>query len=325
MSAPTSRVPDPARPGWVDQRLFPFTSRFTEIDGNVVHYVDEGTGSGADGTGSGPVLLMVHGNPTWSFLFRDLIVALRPAFRCVALDLPGFGLSTATNDYGFRPDEHARILERFVEHLDLRDVILFGQDWGGPIGLAAAQAHPARYAGLVLSNTRAWPPLTESERQGPERLGGALGNLLIGRLNVMTRLMMPLLAKRRTLTRQEMRHYLAPFPTAASRKPVLELLRSISGATEFLLGVEAGLDRLTHLPVLIAWPEHGDRGFPLENRDRFCAVFPQHTQVNLQDTGHFVWQDSPDMIVREFRSWWRRVGHEPPAESGGDELKELLS
>jgi haloalkane dehalogenase len=72
------------RPDWFDDELFPFQSRFMQVDGNYVHYIDEG---------SGPPLLMVHGNPTWSFVFRDLVAALRNCFRCVVPDLPGFGLS----------------------------------------------------------------------------------------------------------------------------------------------------------------------------------------------------------------------------------------
>jgi haloalkane dehalogenase len=81
---------DTGRPAWVDDELFPFESRFIAIDGHTVHYVDEG---------SGPTLLLLHGNPTWSFVYRDVIRALRDEFRCVALDYPGFGLSSPRAGY----------------------------------------------------------------------------------------------------------------------------------------------------------------------------------------------------------------------------------
>jgi haloalkane dehalogenase len=82
------------RPSWLDERLFPFRSRFLDLDGCRVHYVDEGEGA---------PLLLLHGNPTWSFLYRDIIGGLRNRFRCVALDYPGFGLSGAREGYGYTP------------------------------------------------------------------------------------------------------------------------------------------------------------------------------------------------------------------------------
>ncbi|MFN2555768.1 MAG: alpha/beta fold hydrolase [Nitriliruptorales bacterium] len=116
------------RPSWVSDRLFPFESRFMDLEGARLHYVDEGRG---------PVMLMLHGNTTWSFLYRHLIVRLRGRFRCVALGFPGFGLSSAAPNYGFLPAEYSHVVEAFVEALDLRATTLFVQDWGGPIGLRA--------------------------------------------------------------------------------------------------------------------------------------------------------------------------------------------
>ena len=127
-----------ARPDWFDADLFPVTSRWLDVDGHTVHYVDEG---------SGPTLLMLHGNPTWSFLYRRLISGLRDDFRCVALDYPGFGLSTAAPGYGFTVAEHSGLVRRFVEALDLTEVTSVVQDWGGPIGMGAAISDPDRYAG----------------------------------------------------------------------------------------------------------------------------------------------------------------------------------
>jgi haloalkane dehalogenase len=84
------------RPAWVPDELYPFESRFAEIGGARVHYVDEG---------NGPPLLLLHGNPTWSFLYRDVIKGVRDRYRCIAVDYPGFGLSSAPPGYGFTPAE----------------------------------------------------------------------------------------------------------------------------------------------------------------------------------------------------------------------------
>src|SRR5271166_204099 len=127
---------------------FPFESRFRDVAGAHVHYVDEG---------AGPVLLMVHGNPTWSFLFRLLIPRLRDRFRCIALDLPGFGLSTAAPGYRFLPAEHADVVAALIDALGVERFTPVVQDWGGPIGLHVAGRDPARVERLVIGNTFSWP------------------------------------------------------------------------------------------------------------------------------------------------------------------------
>ena len=135
-------------PEWLPTHLYPFTHRHVEVDGTRVHYVDEGEGR---------PLLFVHGNPDYSFLFRQQIQALQADYRCLAVDLPGFGLSTAGRGYGFTPAEHATVVARFAARLDVRDTVLVVHDWGGPIGLEAAATAPDRYRGLILAGTLAWP------------------------------------------------------------------------------------------------------------------------------------------------------------------------
>jgi haloalkane dehalogenase len=126
-----------ARPGWVDDALFPFESRFLDVGGNILHYVDEG---------SGPVLFFLHGNPTWSFVYRNVIAALWDSFRCIAVDLPGFGLSSAAPGHRHLPEEDARIITAFVDALSIQDATLVVHDWGGPIGLYAAAQRPAAFS-----------------------------------------------------------------------------------------------------------------------------------------------------------------------------------
>jgi haloalkane dehalogenase len=105
-------------------QLFPFQSRWLESDDIRIHYVDEG---------SGPPILMCHGNPTWSFLYRNVIAGLRDRFRCIAVDYPGFGLSDRPDGYTYTPAEHASVVGRLVDQLGLEDFIVMGQDWGGPM------------------------------------------------------------------------------------------------------------------------------------------------------------------------------------------------
>jgi haloalkane dehalogenase len=138
----------PPRPEWLPEHLFPLQGVHVGVDAANVHYVDEG---------DGPVLLLMHGNPIYSFLYRELITGLRDRFRCIAIDYPGFGLSTAPPGYRFTPAEHADIIEKVVQRLDLTGITMMVQDWGGPIGFAVATRNPERFSAFVIGNTWAWP------------------------------------------------------------------------------------------------------------------------------------------------------------------------
>ena len=129
-----------ARPDWLSDAMYPFESRcFDTPDGHRMHYVDEG---------HGPPIVFVHGNPSWSFEFREVIVGMRDDFRCIAPDHVGFGLSSrsdAREDH--HPAAHAERFAALLEHLDVRDATLFLTDWGGPIGLDFARRHPTGWRG----------------------------------------------------------------------------------------------------------------------------------------------------------------------------------
>ena len=155
-------------PQWVSHDLYPFDNHYIEIDCCRAHYVDEGTG---------PPLLLLHGNPTWSFLYRNIIAVLRHRFRCVAVDYPGFGLSTAPPGYGFTPAEHAQVLEDLITFLDLQNITMMVHDWGGPIGFAVTARHPERFTAFVLGNTFAWPNRisSHSSSHGPSAARSAAG------------------------------------------------------------------------------------------------------------------------------------------------------
>ena len=280
------------RPDWVDHRLFPFRSRFLELDGCQVHYVDEG---------SGPILLMLHGNPTWSFLYRNIIRGLAASWRCVALDYPGFGLSTARPGYDLRPASHARVVEAFVKALDLTGVTLMVQDWGGPVGLWVASRDPARFAGLVIGNTWAWPVSGDPHFERFSRLmGGPIGRFFIARFNAFVNVLIPLGVRRAKLSREVMAHYRAPLREHHRRMATAIFPREIIESGTFLAEVEADLTRLAHLPALIVWGD-ADQAFRDRERERFERTFAEHRTVVLRGAGHFIQEDAADEIVNELQ------------------------
>ena len=281
------------RPDWVDPKLFPYDSHYVELDGARVHYVDEG---------SGPTLLMLHGNPTWSFLYREIIAGLHDRFRCIALDYPGFGLSTAPPGYGFAAAEHSEIVARFVSALDLTDWTPVVQDWGGPIGLGAAARQPQRVAALAILNTWAWPLQGNRDAERFSKLMcGPVGQFAIQRLNGFVNLVMPMGSKHK-LSKPVMDHYRRPFPTAASRRPAAVFPRELLAAREFLEGVERGLHELRGLPALLCFSD-GDRVFGERERERFAGMLPNHRRVTVENAGHYLQEDAPHEIARAIAEW----------------------
>jgi haloalkane dehalogenase len=283
------------RPEWVDEQLFPFQSRFVELDGHRVHYVDEG---------SGPILLMLHGNPTWSFVYREVIQSLRNQFRCIALDYPGFGLSVAGPGYRYLPEEHAAVTSAFIEHLDLSGITLVAQDWGGPIGLSAAERSPDRFDGLVVANTWAWPLNGDLHFELFSHLmGGLVGRELIRRVNLFVNVIIPAGHRRRKPSTAEMAHYRAAQSTPQRRHAGAVFPRSLTHSRAFLAGVADNLHAVEQLPALIAWAD-ADFAFRDRERRRWEQRLPHHTTIILRGAGHYLQSDAPDEFAEAIRHWW---------------------
>jgi haloalkane dehalogenase len=286
---------DPRRPAWVDDKLFPFESRFVELDGNVVHYVDEG---------SGAILLMLHGNPVWSFVYREVIVALKGQFRCIALDFPGFGLSTGAPDYQYLARDHAALLVSFLDRLNLTHLTLVGHNWGGPLGLHAAQQRPDTFERLILSNTWAWPlngdPSSEVFSRG---MGNPLGRAMIRRFNLLINFFIPSAHKRRKLSDAEMEHYRQAMPTPERRHPAALLPGELVGAREFFTDLTDQISALEQLPTLIVWADN-DPIFTDRYRKRLEKTFPNHTTTVLRGAGHFLQSDAPAEFSHAIETWW---------------------
>ncbi len=283
----------PIRPTWVPEKLYPYSSHFAEIDGSRVHYLDEG---------SGPPLVLLHGNPTWSFLYRDIIAGLRDRFRCIAVDYPGFGLSRAAPGYGFTPAEHARVVAELISRLDLREATLMVQDWGGPIGFAAAVRHPDRFVAFVIGNTWAWPKSDPSTQAFSRFLGGPVGGWLIRRHNFFVERIIPVGVRRKKLDKVVMDAYRGPFLTPESREPVHVFPREILASRPFLAAVERGLDAVRDRQALIVWGTK-DVAFRAPERRHWEELFADHRTVLLNGAGHYIQEDAADEIVAAIRQW----------------------
>lgn len=281
------------RPAWVDDELFPFESRFIDIDGHHIHYIDEG---------SGPTLLFLHGNPTWSFDYSRVIASLQSEFRCLAVDYPGFGLSAAAPGYRYLPTEHAQVIGKFLNALALSEVTLVGHDWGGPIGLAAVQRRPETFSRLVLTNTWAWPVGNTIVQIMSHVMGSPIGRLLIRQLNLFVNVMIPVGHRLTKPTGEQMAHYQKALDSPARREASAVFPREITASRAFLSEIDAGLSDIAALPTLIIW---GDADFAFGNAElqRWEQTFTDHRTVVIKGAGHFVPSDAPEQFAAAIRDW----------------------
>jgi haloalkane dehalogenase len=289
----------PGRPAWVDDRLFPFRSRFAAIDGHSYHYVDEG---------AGPVLLFVSPAPCWAFTFRHYVLALRDRFRCIVVDLPGFGLSHAAPGSSARLPEVSRSLGRFVEHLDLRGVTAWLNDTAGPVGMGVAVRDPGRFRAFVVGGTFGWSPVHEPMLS---RMIGVFTSapvrLLNRTVNLLPRMMGSVALGTRTLTKPERRQYSAACPDRARRDNLMALIRSFREEDAFTLATEAGLPTLRDRPVLLVFGEK-DRAARLGWVAKWQGFFPRHRSRLVPGAMHFPFEDAPGAILPEFEAFWKEFG-----------------
>ena len=268
---------------WLDRGEYPFASRFLDLTPGRMHYVDEGQGE--------PVVL-VHGTPTWSFLYRHIISGLSSSgYRCVAPDLIGFGLSDKPRDWSYRPEDHARDVESLNETLGPRDITLVVHDFGGPIGLAYALAHPENVRRIVLSNTWMWSGRGE-RRYYPLRLGNRLFDnrvceTVYTRYDAPTELVFRMgVAERSRLPERVLNQYLGPQRTPDGRRGAWELLRHVVGSADWYDRLWAQRRRLADTPALIVWGAK-DPFFGRADLARWVSLLHRSRTVELHDTGHF--------------------------------------
>jgi haloalkane dehalogenase len=277
----------------VDKELFPFESHFLKTsNGSDIHYVDEG---------EGPVILMMHGNPTWSFLYRKMITKLKGHFRCIAPDYPGFGLSIAPEGFDFLASSQSEVMIEVVEKLELKDFIIVMQDLGGPIGLSIAEKFPERVRGLVIGNTWGWPLKDKARFQVFSWLmGGPVGRLMAHSFNGVWRFFM-IRGFVDPRSDGEMAMYAAPFRDKKNRKQTSIFPRQLVKAHEFEAQVEAGLDKLSEKPVLFLWGNK-DFAFQMPELERFKSHFPNHV-CHFLEASHF-WQDEQGDVASDFLLDW---------------------
>ena len=292
--------------------LYPFAPHYFDVSGHRMHYVDEGQGD--------PVV-MVHGNPTWSFYYRDLIEALKSEHRTIALDHVGCGRSDKPDDdaYDYTLQSRVSDLGALVEALDLRDITLVVHDWGGMIGMAWATQNPDLIKRLVILNTAAF--LLPSDKPLPTSLRLArtrgLGALLVRGCNVFSLGAVRYCVTRRPMPKAVAAGYLEPYDSWAHRIAVHRFVQDIpleptDRAYAIVQDTADSLPGLADKPMLIAW---GLRDFVFDHQflGEWVRRFPKADVHRFEDCGHLVLEDAGEEIIELVRDFVRAPAPGAPA------------
>jgi len=274
------------------QQLYPFRSHFLDLQGFKYHYLDEGQGH--------PVV-MLHGNPTWSFYYRNLVLGLRDQYRVIVPDHMGCGLSDKPQQYNYQLAQHIGNLEILLEELQLKDITLVLHDWGGAIGMGWAVRNPELVKRFVIFNTAAFlmPQIHILLKICRLPLLGALAirgfNAFAGMATILA------CKKREKMTPTVKAGYLAPYDNYANRIANLRFVQDIPMTTAdasypVLQSIEQGLVMFKKHPMLIAWGGK-DFVFTGDFLQRWQEFFPQAQVKEFPDAGHYVVEDAGEEIL----------------------------
>ena len=278
-----------------------FEEHYEVIDGIRLHYVDEG---------SGPPILLVHGQPTWSYLYRKMIRPLVAAgYRCIAPDLMGFGLSDKpTDESAYTLGRHVELVTGLVEKLQLAGLTIVGQDWGGPVGLRYAIDHQDNVRSLVILNTLVKITPVPLLFTFVFRNGG-FSSFLVRRLDLFRKIIFrrgwPF---RRPLEAGVMEQYKMPHPTAASRAGIAAFPKMIPGNDRhpnaaYISQIDSVL-RNWDVPVLVMFSD-GDIAFKPTEGQRIAEMVPDGRFQVVRNAGHYLQEDAGEEIAQRMVTFLR--------------------
>ncbi len=279
------------------RHLYPFTSNWLDLDGLRYHYLDEGPKDA-------PPVLMLHGNPTWSFYYRTLIPEISRTHRVIVPDHIGCGFSDKPQQYSYTLDQHVKNVEHLAEHLGLQDISLVVHDWGGPIGLGYAVRHPETINRFVIFNTAASAAQITAI---PKRIRFCriplIGKATVRGINGFSRGALYFATSQRSRFKSGVQAgYLAPYDSWQNRIAVHEFVKDIPleenhPTRKTAVEIEAGLEQFQKHPMLILWGADDFCFTVKEFLADFQERFPRADIHILDQAGHYVVEDAYERIL----------------------------
>jgi len=295
------------------ENLYPFEPHWLDINGQRMHFVDEGPRDA-------PVVLMVHGNPTWSFYYRQLILKLRHRYRCIVPDHIGCGLSDKPGDdqYSYtlasRISDLGALMQKLCPHDSINLVV---HDWGGMIGFGWAADKPDRITSMVVANTAAFP--LPAGKKLPAALwlvrNTWLGSILVRGLNAFSGIAARV-AFKKPISRAIREGYTGPYNSWANRIATLRFVQDIplgpgDPAYQIVEDTEARLPAFKDKPCLLAWGEK-DFVFDLHFLNKWKHIFPSAQVISYPDCGHYIFEDAGEPLNDAISDFLNSVNHAHP-------------
>jgi haloalkane dehalogenase len=280
------------RNAWLDTKEYPFYNRYMTVNGQQLHYIDEGQGH---------TLVFVHGTPSWSFDYRKVILELRGKYRCIAYDHFGFGLSDKPAQYDYSIQNHADTLEKFIALLNLKNITLVLHDFGGPIGFHYALKKPGNIKSMVVMNSWLWDfsgePVFKSLRK---IINSPLTPFLYRYFNFSPKVLLPQSFGKKKLSRKLLKNYTKPFGNSFERYGPLAFARSLVNDQHWFENCWQRRQLLRHIPLLFIWGMM-DKFVKPKFLEKFTKGFPQSTYVALETCGHFPQEEGPEEVIKAIK------------------------
>jgi haloalkane dehalogenase len=277
-------------PKWLDRDEYPFESKYFNLPNGRMHYIDEGAGE---------PIVMIHGNPGWSFEFRNILKELSKTNRCIAIDHIGFGLSDKPYDFNYLPSSHARNFELFMDYLNLENITMTFNDWGGPIGLSYAIKYPEKFKKFVIMNTFLWSVEDDPYYQKFSGLmGGAVGRFLIKNFNIFGGLFLKkVVGNPKSLPQKVHKHYYKHLATRKDRKGCYTFPREVVGSGKWLNALWQMRDRINSIPTIFLWGMK-DIAFREKELNFWISNWNNPKVIKLPLVGHYPQEESPKDLIQ---------------------------
>ncbi len=282
----------------ISKDIYPFAGKFLELNGFKLHYLDEGEGE--------PVV-MLHGNPSWSIYYRNMVNGLKDNYRCIVPDHIGCGLSDKPDEseYNYVLSQRVEDLESLLNHLKIdKNITLIVHDWGGMIGMSYATLHPEAIKRIVILNTGAFHQPRKNELPFSLWLSRdtQIGALMILGFNAFSRGAANLCCTRKKMSKELRDAYCAPYNSWKNRIATLRFVQDIplkkgEPSYDFITEVQNKLTLFRNTPVLICW---GEKDFVFNNYflEEWQKYLPNAVVHRFPDCGHYVLEDASDEIIK---------------------------
>ena len=274
---------------WLDTSEYPFNSKYFDINGQKLHYIDEGKGE---------TLLFVHGTPSWSFDYRNIIKNLKVHYRCVAIDHIGFGLSSKPEQYDYSPQNHSNTLEKFVLEQQLENITLVVHDFGGPIGLNFAIQHPEKIKNLIILNSWLWSSENDPNYIKLKKiLKSPLLPFLYRYLNFSPKFILPQSFGDKKLPKNLLKQYTKPFADRTQRNGTLAFVQSLLNDQDWFEQLWNNRKTIAEKPTLFVWGMK-DNVIKPHNLEKFQNSFSNSKTMKLETSGHFPQEEQPEKVIK---------------------------